>query len=270
MCRGLVILLPLVLLCSGCGSTDEPQRLSIGPPGGSLQGDTQAQGQVQPWGPGVSRQNLSPGPRSPNTVFRGPREAERCPEIEVTGSTGRTSSMRPFRQNTVTLVVCWSVQLRPGRAVAGYAQQLYNSYSDHGLRVVGLATRTPDGYAPIGNFLQRAGIEYPVYVCGPVAFRKLASAAGSRPALLSFFLIDGNGLVRFYRRGFRFSAAGPTGPGAAPVRWVENAPPGDRVEDYVRGLLSELEGQPPLPSRGQSAGGAEDRPTGPPPPAEQK
>ena len=235
----------VLFACAGCGSTDEPRSVPIGPPGQGLkmrlgEQDTTARSRPAPRQSAPQRQAPAnrnvplPQPQGSNPVYLDAGQARECPEIQVTGKSGREGSLQLSQRDSVTLVVCWTLKRRAGQAAAAYAQQIKDKYGGRGLEVVGLALKMQEGPDPIYGFARAAGLDYPVYQVGPGALRDLASAVGDRAVSVGFFLVDPAGRVRFYRKGFAYTASG--GPrGRVVVQ--DSAAPGERVEDYVQRLL---------------------------------
>lgn len=240
-----------LLACAGCGSSDKQKPIAIGPPEQGLQmrmedGDTSTGSQTVRRRPSPSARGSNSSapsitarqPTGANTLYLKPAQAMQCPQIQVTGSSGRSGSLNLAQRNNVTLVVCWDLERRSGRAAATYAQQLKRKYG--GLNVVGLALKLEQGPRPIYAFANASGLDYSIYHVDKGALRTLASTVGGRAASVGFFLIDSAGRVRMYRKGFTFTASGVSrGPGTI----QETAAPGRRVDDYVRNLLESESGQ---------------------------
>ena len=145
----------------------------------------------------------------------------------------------------MTLVVFWSMGFAHSQAAGKHARFLHERYRAVGLRVTGVIEKTKGHeYAP--EYVRTKRIEYPIYYDDFSALKKISSAAGIKRALPSIFLMDSKAHIRLYRRGFAFSSlyADTTRYGRPTERNVlENAPEGDRIEDYVVRLLKEMAGR---------------------------
>lgn len=169
-------------------------------------------------------------------------DAPRCPKIRVDSGEGRLQTLRPGRKGSVTMVVFWAMHFPAAQWAAQLAGELQRKYERYGLEVIGILEKTK-GYQNAPAFLGNKQIRYPIYADKLDALDEMTSAvkADIAEALPSIFIIDANGRIRFYAHGFSLNSQLIEIRGRRLTEEVsENAPAGERIEDYLRRLLKEL------------------------------
>jgi hypothetical protein len=182
-------------------------------------------------------------------------KAKICPRLTVKSLSGEEGWLDPAKEGHVTLLVFWSMDFTYTKAAVRYADDLARKYEAHGVRAVGILERTKavallqeSGHS-VMDFLQFQGMEYSSYCyCDDFsALRSMGKAAresgvGQVPC---FFMIDRNKRVRFFQRGFSpctgrvVAPEDPNAPRFTKEDIVENAAPGEGIEDYLKRLLEE-------------------------------
>jgi len=230
---GLLIGVVLTALSFWVGCRAEPEVISLAPPEvGS------AREQPQPGAPELgSVEPIQDPERKPR--FIAADEARPSPKLMLQTFEGKKVEIQPGRVGRVMLVVFWSMDIAATKAAARYARDLGRLYGPTGLDVVGVVEKTK-AFALAPAFLRAYQIEYPMYYDDYTALRKMAGAArvsvGNETPC--FFLIDRALCVRLFKRGFSFTSAVSVEPPGAEAAVIENAAPGESLEDYVRQLLS--------------------------------
>ena len=124
------------------------------------------------------------------------------------------------------------------KAAARHVGDLAQHYRAVGVGAIGIVQKTYFKGEPLYTraplFLEAQGIDHPVYYDDFSALRKMAGAARGSVGKVTpcFFMIDRDLRVRFFKRGFKCTAA-------FGGEVIENAAPGEHIEDYLRQLLGE-------------------------------
>ena len=175
-------------------------------------------------------------------------KAKNCPQLTVSAFTGEKGKIDPGRKGSITLVVFWSMDFTFTRAAVRHVGDLVQKYADQGVRAIGIVENTKVAKSAPG-FVRDEGMDYSAYcyLDDFSALRAMGKAARESGVeeVPCFFMIDRSQRVRFFKRGFSFVAASVTAPGESEgslqqgEEVIENAPPGERIEDYLQKLLSE-------------------------------
>jgi peroxiredoxin len=215
----------VVTVAAGCESTQETSgKLRIGSSPPEQEEQTLGFGDLQPDAPTGA------------TVFYQKGEAPGTPQVEVRTLEGAQQSVT-FGGPRVTVVFFWTPLTGKGRAAAQYASDLSAHFGQSGVRVIGMAEKVGGSHEQVRSFVRSQGIHYPVYLDDGSAVNRIGRVAGSSGAVPAFALIDQQGRLRFYRKGF--SATGVKVPTPEGLRRVvrENAAEGNRIVDYLRKIL---------------------------------
>jgi len=174
------------------------------------------------------------------TEFFAPERAPTCPVIKVENAQGNRQAVAPGRAGYVTIVVFWSVDTSCGRVAARHVSDLVRRYRRWQVRGLAIVEKTQPA-AAVSSFLTQHGVLLPVYYDDLSAVEEMSEEADAEheTAIPSFFIVDRQMRIRFYRAGFRYTvgAVGVRRPGTEMV--IESAPPGESVEDYLRVILEE-------------------------------
>jgi len=173
------------------------------------------------------------------------RKARKCPRLTVS-LLGQTGEIDPGLKGSITIVVFWSMDYTFTRAAVRHVRDLAHKYAGAGVRAIGIVENTKTAGAARG-FLRSQGMSHSSYgyLDDFTALRKMGKAARESGVeqVPCFFIVDRNRRVRFFKRGFAFVSS------AVSEEWqdrlvpgeeiIENAPPGEHIEDYLVKLLSE-------------------------------
>jgi hypothetical protein len=135
-------------------------------------------------------------------------------------------------------VLFWSIDAPPTRAALRHVDYLVKKYDEYGLKGIAIAEKTA-GYREIPEFLRDARINLPVYLDQLTALKSLGKSAGLEVngRIPSFFMIGPDMKIRFFKRGFSYTSAARDSFTSSAIAVIENAAPGERIEDYVKRLL---------------------------------
>jgi len=167
-------------------------------------------------------------------------KAEQAPELELYSFEGTRKELTPGYRGRVTMVVFWSMDIPATRAAPKHIHDLARKYRRVGVRALSVVERTKTyRYAP--RFLASQGIRIPTYYDDFSALRRMGRAADEsvRQEVPCFFMVDGEGRVRFFKRGFSYTGAGSIRTPGAVDQVIENAAPNETIESFLRQLLEE-------------------------------
>jgi len=189
-------------------------------------------------------ESLVPEPRGSERTrprFIPAGQARRAPVLRLSDSEGQTVKLSPGEEGKVTLVVFWSMALPVTRAAAKHVSDLVERYGPAGVTAIGIVEKKTVGSQAAARFMLSEGIRYPAYYDDFSALRVMGRAAGVKlkRELPCFFIVDRQMRVRMFKLGFAFVGSLAMFPRLQGERIEENAPPGQRIEDFLRKLLSE-------------------------------
>ncbi len=227
MVRGrLLFLVALLGVVTGCPSVEEraPQQPDPEPAGS----------------PEELMEQLQPRDAAGGARYFGAAEAKVCPAVDVKASSGRKQKLRPAQRFRITVIVGWHPQSVNGRMALRHVADLQNRYENYGVGALSIAF-SPAGSGQAVGAAQQLGVNLPMYFDeNGSAIRRLGRAAGADlpEALPALFIVDGQGRIRFYRRGFRFTLQSAE---RGRQRWelVEAAAPGKSLDDILKRLIQE-------------------------------
>jgi thiol-disulfide isomerase/thioredoxin len=149
--------------------------------------------------------------------------------------------VEPGEPGKVTIVVFWSLDLPVTRAAARHVADLEEKYRGLGVIALGIVEKDTKDSERASQFMLSEGINYPGYYDDFKALRAMGRAAGAKvkKELPCFFLVDREQRVRLFKRGFSFTGWLAKYPRTGDEQVVENAAPGERIEDFLRQLLDE-------------------------------
>jgi peroxiredoxin len=173
-------------------------------------------------------------------VFIPAGSARKCPRLKVTTLEGQTGEIQLARRGWVTLVVFWTMDFNFTRAALCHANDLAEKYRAMKVQAVAILEQTASSeFGP--RFAKAQKLTCPLYYDDFTALRAMGRAAGvsvgRQPPC--FAMIDQEGRVRFFKRGFSFFAARISHPLILKEEIVENAAEGEYIEDYLQRLLRE-------------------------------
>lgn len=234
----LCLMLSAVTLLIGCRS--EPEIVLHDPSTDYDEPAAETEPEVATW------ENLLPEPTAnryirPHHIEQ--NEAREAPALQVSTLSGAPRTIRPGWPDSVTIVLFWSIDVPPTRAALRHVDYLVKKYGEHGLKGIAIAEKTA-WYREIPEFLRDARINLPAYLDQFTALKSLSRRAGfeDNRGIPSFFMIGPDMKIRFFKRGFSYTAAARDSLTSSAISVIENAAPGERIEDYVRKLL-------PLPEK---------------------
>ncbi|MFW6279538.1 MAG: TlpA family protein disulfide reductase [Planctomycetota bacterium] len=169
-------------------------------------------------------------------------QADRVPEIRLQTFDGEDRSIRPFHGDKITILLFWSMDSNANRAAVVYANRLVGRYSRFGVAGIAVVEKPPtESHLDAPAFLSEQNIQLDVFYDDFEGLRRVAAEAGEsvKWEVPCIFLIDSEGRVRSFRRGFSFNGSVADAENGSRVQVDENAPSGERVEDHLRRLLEE-------------------------------
>jgi hypothetical protein len=175
------------------------------------------------------------------------RDARPAPVLEVTNLGGEQREVQPGDEDSVTLVVFWSMGLQADHMAARHVSDLARKYRALGVRAVGFVEKTyykgKPLYPAAPRFMRAQGITHPVYYDDFSALDQMGDAAGVSVGKVvpCFFLVDRKQRVRMFKRGFNFYAATAWTDESKRLEELvyETAADGEHIEDYLKRLLAE-------------------------------
>lgn len=235
-CTILYLMLSAVMLLTGCRS--EPEIILHDPSTGHDEPAAETESEEAAW------ENMLPESTADNYTrphYIEPNDAKEAPALQVSTLSGAPRTIRPGRPDSVTIVLFWSIDASLTKAALRHVDYLVKRYGVYGLRGVAIAEKTA-GYREIPEFLREARINLPVYLDQFTALKTLGKSAGIKVnrEIPSFFMIGPDMKTRFFKRGFSYTSATRGSFTSSAIAVIENAPPGERIEDYVRRLLTPL------------------------------
>ncbi len=228
------------LLLAGCRGTGT--EIIVGPPPEELQEEEDGEDEpviADPWD-ALAMDDFS-NPRL-QPVFFDADEAEKAPALTVKDKEGRTRELDLAGYDEIVFLVFWSMDSYDTRAAIIHADALAYRYGGFGVKGLSVVCN-PQTYHHASDFLQTNHALLDNYYDDFSALHNMADASGKdlHKELPCFFLIDSDGLIRFAKLGFSSSQVRDGLPGAGRVRVIENAPRGERIEDFLHRLLDEEE-----------------------------
>lgn len=156
----------------------------------------------------------------------------------------------------------WAPLNTPATAMAKHVRDLVQESRSRGVRAIGIVEKTFVKNRSTGKndlvvnyrlaplYVRAKGIKYPIYYDDSSALDTMAKAAGveSGENLPVLFIVDRDLRVRLVEQGFdygtttiipRDEGTGLDKPLEAREKVIDNAPPGQRIEDYLIRLLEE-------------------------------
>ena len=174
--------------------------------------------------------------------FISAEDARRCPKITFQTFGGEKRKVRPGHPDRVTVVVFWSMDSAANQAAVMHLDGLVNKYYRMGVRGINVVEKPPTGsHRAAPRFLNAQGVGMKTYYDDFSGLRRMAKAArvGVKREVPCIFLVDRQMRVRLFKRGFSYARTSAAGPGGRSARIMENAPRGQRIEDFLRKLLEE-------------------------------
>ncbi len=156
----------------------------------------------------------------------------------------------------------WAPLNTPATAMAKHVRDLVQEFRSRGVGAIGIVERATvkdprtgksdlvANYRLAPLYVRAEKIKYPIYYDDASALKSMAKAAGVKSVknLPVLFIVDRDLRVRFVEQGFdygttvivpRDSGTGLDKPMEARERIIDNAPPGQRIEDHLTRLLDE-------------------------------
>ena len=191
----------------------------------------------------VGWDDLVPEPDTPARArphFLNRQESRKAPDLRLDSPGGREREFSPGIKGRITIVVFWSMQPGAPQAAPILVRDIVRRYRRYGVRALGIVEKTRN-YRSAAAFLNKRGISMSTYYDDFSALRRMSRAAGAgiKKGVPAFFMLDRERRIRFHKVGLAFSGAVSVRPRTGRTRVTENAPPGKRIEDYLRRLLRE-------------------------------
>ena len=223
-----------LMLCAAAGCSSQPE-IEWGTPSSQA---AEGQPELRGW------EQLVPTPvqdprRKPH--FIPAEDAGRAPTLDLSTFGGQRMRVEPGEPGKVTIVVFWSLDLPVTKAAARHVADLEEKYRGLGVIALGIVEKDTKDSERASQFMLSQGINYPGYYDDFKALRAMGRAAGAKvkKELPCFFLVDREQRVRLFKRGFSFTGWLAKYPRTGDEQVVENAAPGERIEDFLRQLLDE-------------------------------
>ncbi len=192
---------------------------------------------VDPWD-ALAAEDAFEDPRM-SPELRPAEESGYAPALELRDGDGASATLELAGEDGIMLVVFWSMDSFDTISAVLHADYLVGKYREYD--VVGISiVNNPQTYHHASAFLDANHVVMDNYYDDFSALRRMSDAAGRDidQELPCFFIIDGGGRVRFSKLGFSSSKVSD-GLRVAGLRIMENAPSGERVEDYLRRFIAE-------------------------------
>ncbi len=171
--------------------------------------------------------------------FVSPRKAPMAPRLEAENRRGNLRTINPAGNDKITILVFWSMDSWLAASAALHAEYLTRIYGRYGVEAIGFVENAPS-FDSVVSFKEKNSILFNNYYDDFSAHQRLASVAGREVGyeLPCFFIVDSEGKLRFSKIGFSPSGVADTFSGSE-LSVTENAPRGERIEDYLRKLITE-------------------------------
>lgn len=228
----LILIIILALNVGGCRS---PQDVVLVSDPADTDTDQQEKTKTNTWDTMAPN---SPDDPSIQPHFIKAENAPNAPKLKVENLTGEKKEIDPARRGHVTIVLFWSIDSTANRVACAHIQNLVRKYRRAGAAGLTISEKTKN-YRKTPGFFRRYDIALATYYDDFSALKKMGRAVGEsvKKEVPFFFIIDRKGRIRLHKRGFNYMGLISEWSGTVRQEVTENAPPNQRIEDYLKRLL---------------------------------
>ncbi len=234
--RWLSAALPILLLTLSAGCRSPELDVSLRPPRELPLAEEREEEEIDPWD-ALAAEDTFDDPRM-RPVLRPAEESGYVPALELRNKDGATATLELAEEDGIMLVVFWSMDSFDTISAVLHADYLVGKYREYDVGGISIVSN-PETYHHASGFLEANHVGMDNFYDDFSALRRMSDAAGRDigQELPCFFIIDGGGRIRFSKLGFSSSKVSD-GFRVAGLRVMENAPSGERIEDYLRRLIA--------------------------------